>query len=500
MDRKVLIIGGGFAGLATGSYLARSGLDTLILEQHTLPGGLCTSWKRQGYTMDYCVHWLVGTDPDSEFRQMWEELGAFDNADGSRTAFVNPEAFTHIGLSNGDALSLYSDIARLEDELHRIGPEDRAAIRRFCGDLRRLARFNDPVLAERHGLPGRLANTLRNAIPTITLIRHATTTIDGFAKRLRSPLLAEAFRAGIPADWSLVSLSLGLAMQHTKRAGYPIGGSLPLSRNMERRYRSLGGEIRYSARVESILVEGDRAVGVRLSSGEELRGGCVVSAADGHQTLYNMLPGVDLPERLKTAYSEYPLFPSSLFVALGIRADLDHLPHSSVPHLDEPLVLPDGDTHHRLSATVYHFDPTLAPPGRTMVTALINTWKGQYWIDLRRNDPAEYARQKAGIGEYVLTALERRFGGIRQAVEVLDVSTPATVDRYTGNWKGSYEGFAPTPKTLTKPLPRTLPGLGGFRMAGQWTTPGGGLPTAALDGRNAARAICREFRLPFRGV
>jgi len=61
MSDKVIIIGGGVAGLSTGIYGQLNGYDTEILEMHTLPGGQCTAWKRKGYTFDYCIHWLVGT-------------------------------------------------------------------------------------------------------------------------------------------------------------------------------------------------------------------------------------------------------------------------------------------------------------------------------------------------------------------------------------------------------------------------------------------------------
>ncbi|NBC28369.1 MAG: NAD(P)/FAD-dependent oxidoreductase, partial [Spirochaetes bacterium] len=81
----------------------------------------------------------------------------------------------------------------------------------------------------------------------------------------------------------------------------------------------------------------------------------------------------------------------------------------------------------------------------------------------------------------------------REALDDVDVSTPHTVIRYTGNRRGSYEGFAPTPTTLSSSLPKTLPGLSRFAMIGQWTAPGGGLPTAAKDGKDIARRVKREL-------
>jgi phytoene dehydrogenase-like protein len=59
--KKVIIIGAGIAGLSAASYLQRSGYQAEIFEAHSLPGGVCTSWKRGDYTFDYCVHWLLGT-------------------------------------------------------------------------------------------------------------------------------------------------------------------------------------------------------------------------------------------------------------------------------------------------------------------------------------------------------------------------------------------------------------------------------------------------------
>ena len=62
-EKKVLVIGGGIAGLCAGIYLRKSGFDVEILEKHKISGGLATAWKRQGYTFENCVHWLVGSRP-----------------------------------------------------------------------------------------------------------------------------------------------------------------------------------------------------------------------------------------------------------------------------------------------------------------------------------------------------------------------------------------------------------------------------------------------------
>ena len=74
-QHDVVVIGAGIAGLATGCYAQMNGYRTKIFEMHTLPGGVCTSWKRKGYTFDGCIHWLQGSSSGPFFR-FYEELGA----------------------------------------------------------------------------------------------------------------------------------------------------------------------------------------------------------------------------------------------------------------------------------------------------------------------------------------------------------------------------------------------------------------------------------------
>jgi phytoene dehydrogenase-like protein len=101
------------------------------------------------------------------------------------------------------------------------------------------------------------------------------------------------------------------------------------------------------------------------------------------------------------------------------------------------------------------------------------------------------------VGEAVIEVLEKRIPAVRDAIEVCDVSTPATVHRYTGNWQGSMEGWFISPGSSLRPLPNTLEGLRQFMMVGQWVSPGGGLPSGLMTARNTLKAICRHDHVPF---
>lgn len=246
---------------------------------------------------------------------------------------------------------------------------------------------------------------------------------------------------------------------------------MAFARSIERRYRDLGGEITYGARVRRILVRDDRAVGVEPEDGSQHFADAVISAADGYTTIFRMLEGRYVDDRIRRLY-EMPLFPPLVQVSLGVRRTFEDVRHL-IAGLDIPLkssLRVGGREERRVTVHPYSFDPTLAPPGKT----------------------------KERVAEQVVAALEGRFPGLSAQVEMVDVATPVTYERYTGNWRGSFEGWLLTPQNAQVLVPRTLPGLRNFYMAGHWTMPGGGLPTALLTARWAVQVMCRHDGREFR--
>jgi len=321
-------------------------------------------------------------------------------------------------------------------------------------------------------------------------------SLRDFGARLKSPLLAEAMTYGFWPDAAVFFFLATLAWMWRRNAGYTVGGSLAFSQRIEKRYRELGGEATYGARVEKVLVEDDRTVGVRLTDGTEYRAAYVISAADGRTTIFDMLEGRYVDDKVRGYYGgELPIFKPLVYLSFGVADALEDAPHYLTFNFASPLQIA-GEEVRRATLRVYHFDPTLAPAGKTVVTVMFES-NYDYWKKLRDEDAARYRAQKDNVAAAVLDELERRFPGIKDKVEVRDVATPATFERYTGNWQGTYEGWVISPATLTLQMKKTLPGLANFSMAGQWVMPGGGLPPAVLAGRQVIQLIChgegREF-------
>jgi phytoene dehydrogenase-like protein len=95
----------------------------------------------------------------------------------------------------------------------------------------------------------------------------------------------------------------------------------------------------------------------------------------------------------------------------------------------------------------------------------------------------------------VIELSDRRCPELAAQVEMRDVATPATFQRYTGNWRGSWMGWVSEPRTMGLHVSKTLPGLDRFYMAGTWTF-NGSLPAAATSGRHVAQLICHHDGKP----
>jgi phytoene dehydrogenase-like protein len=290
-----------------------------------------------------------------------------------------------------------------------------------------------------------------------------------------------------------------LAWMHNRTAGYPIGGSLEFSRTIEKRYLALGGEMNYRAKVIKILTENGRAEGIKLEDGTEHHADYVISAADGHATIFKMLEGKYADETVRGYFEKLLPFPPLVYIALGVNRSFSDWPASAsgiALELTEPIMI--GSVRLKfLGVKVYNFDPALAPEGKTLLIMMFPT-DYEYWKKLRGNDD-HYKAEKVKIADSVVALLDRRFPGLAGQVEMLDVASPTTFERYTGNWKGSYEGWQVTPNTWSfgKLMRKTLPGLENFYMAGHWVEPGGGLPAAAMSGRNVIQIICKKEKRKF---
>jgi phytoene desaturase len=308
-----------------------------------------------------------------------------------------------------------------------------------------------------------------------------------FVQSVHSPLLREilvnAFMPEVPV-WFVLML---FALLGDRQMGLLAEGCPGFVQPIEDRYRALGGDVTYKATAREVLVESDRAVGVRLADGTEHRSDVVVSAADGYSTVFTMLGGRYVDRETEERYRSWKLIRPYVMVSYGVAREFPDEPPTTFILLKEPIAI-GQQAIRELILRIFNYGSKFAPAGKTVVQATLET-EWDYWNDLREDRP-RYDAEKQRIADEVLSRLERHYPGVSSLVEVTDVATPHTTWRYTLNHRGAYMGWLPTPKSIMTPIPRTLPGLADFYMAGQWVIPGGGVPPSLYSGRHVIQILC----------
>lgn len=487
---KIVVIGAGISGLSAAIYARACGYEVEVLEMQENAGGLATSWQRDGYTFENCLLWLLGSKPGSQLHARWQELFDIDKLE-----FVYPELFARVEPAEGPALNVYRNVDQLEEAWLAYAPEDEAAIRKFASEIRTLTKTKLPV-----GETGRLSSWLGALfhLPQLPLLRELINqTCQEYGERFKNPVIRSFFRDAETSRMSAITMLLPLAWMTEGDCGYPIGGSQVVIHAIVERLLKLGGKLRYQARVAEIMTRDDMAVGVKLQNGEVIAADWVISAVDAHATIFDFLHGEYADKETLRVFEEFEPFPSYLQISFGIRREFREQAEYAVWLLRNPLVI-DPVTHaSQLQMRFFHYDTSFAPAGGTAVTCVITTRNTGYWRGLRQRDRDRYEDEKRRITEAVIEEMERRIPGIRESIDVTNVSTPATVVDYTGNWLGSMEGWLLTPESGYRALPSTLPGLGKFHLVGQWMMPGGGLPSGPLTARPVIESICHEDHVPF---
>ncbi|MDG6221778.1 MAG: NAD(P)/FAD-dependent oxidoreductase [Candidatus Bathyarchaeota archaeon] len=491
-DKFMIIIGAGLGGLSAGCYGQMNGYATKIFERQPNSGGVCVSWKRKGYVFDYAVHNLFGIVPGTSDYHIWKELGALD---GLQT--YSFKEFVQVETPEGKKFIVYTDLDKLQNHMNQLSPSDKHKINEFVKACRRFRGYD--LFA---GMTGGMGAKLRLLPVLRSVMKYSKITTEDFAKNFSDPFLQKAF-ATIQYDLSGVPVLIPMifmAAMSKGDAGWPVGGSSALASNIEKSYLNLGGHISFRSRVDKILVENNKAVGVQLEDGSKHFADLIVSAADGYATIFDMLQGNYVNDSIRTYYDSYPkTMPFGLEIYYGLNQQFDGEPHALVLFQDEPITIEDRE-YDRLDVEVFNFDSSFAGSGKTVVKVVVDS-AYDYWQNLSADKDA-YNNQKKRLADQVAERLNKRFAGFKNSIEAVDVVTPVSVV----HWTGGYRGFClpwPAPEQISgevskNGVSKTLPGLENFYMVGQWAVGMNGLGTAAHSGRNLIKQLCKNDNKKFK--
>jgi phytoene dehydrogenase-like protein len=195
-DKSIIIVGAGISGLCAASYLQMNGYKTQIFEMHNIPGGMCTAWKRKGYTFEGCIDWLVGSSPTNNFHELWKELNAVQGKQ-----MVDFDEYCKVEYEKGKMFTIYTDADKLQEELLTIGPEDEKLIKNLIKDIKTISKVDLPLdkAQEIFNITDYI-KYMYKGFPFLRLMgKYSKITVDDYAKKFKNQILNE--KLGLFSGW-----------------------------------------------------------------------------------------------------------------------------------------------------------------------------------------------------------------------------------------------------------------------------------------------------------
>lgn len=491
----VVVIGSGIGCLSCAALLARYGFDVTVIESYSLPGGAAHAFERNGFKFDSGPSLYSGLSyrPSANpLRQVLDAIGeelpcvTYDTwgccvPEGDFDTSVGANQFCEVlaRLRGDGAVAEWRDLQRVMEPLMSaataIAP---AAVRFDVGAAIAVGRFAPSLI--RHA-----ANVVKLTGPFTRIINRVVK--DPFTRNWLDLLCF--LLSGLPADGTSAA-EMAFMFADWYRPGvvldYPVGGSGALVDALVRGLERHGGRLILGAHVEQVLVESNRAVGVRLRGGKEFRARrAVVSNASVWDTL-KLLPEGAVPKRFQ-ARQATPECDSFMHLHLGINAegirpDLK-CHYIVVNNWEVGVTAPQNVVAVSIPSLL---DPSLAPSGKHVIHVYTpGNEPYEFWQGMDRRSQ-EYSQQKQVRAVVMWQALERIIPDIRSRCEVTLVGTPLTHERFLRRHRGSY---GPAIRAGVGIFPGPGTPLRGLLCCGDSTFPGIGLPAVAASGMIAANTL-----------
>jgi phytoene dehydrogenase-like protein len=267
---------------------------------------------------------------------------------------------------------------------------------------------------------------------------------------------------------------------------------------MEKRYLSLGGTIKRAAPVAKVIVENDVAKGVVLKNGEVMYSDWVVSTTPVEHCLVDLLDNKYHDKKFDIRLADektYPIYTYTL-AAVKCSAAIAEKALSLNVSLDKPVCM--DREYNSLSIRNYGYDTTVKmKDGCCILQVTIHSNDDMYYWWKKVKDEGKYKEEKQRIAEEFLAIAKAIHPDVADSMEIIDVVTPCTYERYLNSRHGCFQGFVHTSKGKSLMQNGRLKGLKNFLLAGQWLIQSGGLPTAVMSGRFTAQRICHDDKKKF---
>jgi all-trans-retinol 13,14-reductase len=500
-----VIIGSGLGGLSCGAAFARQGFKPLVLEQHYVPGGYASAFKRPGgFVFDVSLHSTV----------VGERNGIHNLIPGfpeiKDVEFV-PHHFLYRAIfPDYDYRVPQKNLKGYIEMLVGYFPEEKQGIQGIFEDMNGLSR--DINRYQQAG--GQVdMSTFPKEFPYLFQTFNLTwgAMMD---RRIKSPKLKAIISSlwgyyGLPpSKLSCFYYALPTIGYLQEGGYYPKGTSQKMSDAFVKFIQDHGGTVKLKTRVEKILTKNHAAYGVKVEDGTEYKARVVVSNANAFDTFLTMMDEKDHLKDYLANFEKYSVSLSSFQVFLGLKKDLV----KEVGIEDSEIFYASGYDDDKAYKAMLEADVEnsgygvmlydnvydgYSPEGKNNLNIMVlqgyDHWE-EYEADYRKGNKKEYKAEKERMADILIKKVEETvLPGLSGAIEVKEIGTPLTNWRYTRNYRGAIYGWDQTMNNSgANRVPHTTP-IENLYLAGAWTQPGHGYGAVVPSGLMCFGEIMKKW-------
>jgi prolycopene isomerase len=476
-----VVVGAGVGGLVCANLLARAGLKVLLIEQHFMVGGYCSTFRRKGYTFDAATHFYPLLGNRSTI------TGALLSDLGITTEWVKMDPVDCFHFPDGSHFVVPADFASYVEKLKTEFREESDNIDRFFAAVRKAYLIG-------------LIHYFRN-ISTSRIAPYRDLTIRDVLeshfhnRKLKLVLAGDIGHWGSPPSRTSFVFDSMLRLAYFLGNYYPRGGSQVFVDELAQRFEEAGGHILMSSMVRRILVSNHTARGVEIETGSPRHRVCttiasdmVISNADLLQTL-EQLVGPELLEpdyltQVKRLRATHPCF----LVHIGLKdISLSDLRKAEGYHWSSWNAEDVASSAFKVFLPTA-FDPSLAPPEGQIIIV-------QKLTQADYDGVVDWPTHKAEVEDFIFRSLEKLLPGLAHKVVIKLSASAQTSYKYTLNHHGAMLGWEISPDQLGAGRPRIQGPFNNLYFVGHWTQPGGGITPVMISAMQAAQAITSNAKL-----
>ncbi len=458
----VIVIGSGIGGLTAAVLLSvYGGKRVLVLERHYVMGGFTHTFRRPGYEWDVGLHYIGQVQDDTSSVRR-----AFDHVTGGKVRWnAMPEVYDRI-IVDGQTFDLIRGLEQYREGMKRYFPSEVRAIDKYIAAVQSSNRAAGLYYAEKAvpELLSRIAGGLMRA-PFLRWAKRTTGEIlrDLTSNRdLMGVLTGQWGDYGLPPAQSSFGIHATIAGHYFDGGSYPVGGASSLAAAIAPAIERNGGRVITSAEVANILIDGGKAIGVKMAGGREFLAPIIISDAGAANTFLRLLPGeMGCLNSLRDGIRSIPASLAHLSLYVGIKATDADLGlngtnlwiYPSFDH-DANVARFANDIDSPFAGLFISFPSAKDPdftnrhPGRSTVEVVtfvpfeaFASWRDTKW----KRRGAAYDSLKQSLAARLQAALERHMPAVAGRIDYAELSTPVTTRHFMNYEKGEIYGIGSTP-------------------------------------------------------